>query len=216
MVTLQLGEAEPLTVHTEFKKSGKKEKYSYKSSDPGLTSVKLDFEKRTFTISGKNVDLSGLYAPVQVALTTGFFSGTVTVDGIVPLQFMMGVADMLRVDKCIFKLGTKKPSTDSLSVQGAIAVENTDVNIANEDVIVQWGSYSVTIPAVTINQIGTKKAFKYKKPKGSDSSVAAAIFDLEKCTFKVIIKKADIGDQGDIVDFGLQFGSFDESVSVTH
>ncbi|MBN2375777.1 MAG: right-handed parallel beta-helix repeat-containing protein, partial [Sedimentisphaerales bacterium] len=65
-VTLQLESATPLSVSAEFKQSGTKEKYSYKSSGPGLTSVKLDFEKGTFAISGKNVNLAGLSSPVQV------------------------------------------------------------------------------------------------------------------------------------------------------
>ena len=61
-------------------------------------------------------------------------------------------------------------------------------------------------------QIGRKYAFKYNSPKDPDISVAAAIFDLEECTFKIVIRNADIKSQGDTVDFRIKFGDFDETV----
>ena len=132
----------------------------------------------------------------------------------IPMQLLAGYEDSLRVDKCKFKRGTKF-STDSLVIQGAIAVEDTSVDIAEEDVVVvTWGDYSVTLLADNVFRVGAKEVFKYKRPKGSDSSVAAAIFDLEKCIFKIVIKKADIGLQGDPIDFNIQFADFDETVTL--
>ena len=206
----------------------KKGKYSGKNT---TTSIKFDLNKKTLQVSAKNIKLTGLRSPVKVQIEIGdccaegvAYDGEAQASGgpvdmingakPVPIQFLAGCVDSLRVDKYKFKLGTKKPSTDSLTIQGAITVKEDTANIADEDVIVQWGSFSVTIPAVNISQIGSKKAFKYKKPKGSDNSVAAAIFDLDKCTFKIIIKKADIGYQDNPVEFGLSFGTFDETVEV--
>ena len=42
----------------------------------------------------------------------------------------------------------------------------------------------------------------------------AAIFDLAKCRFTIVIKNADIGAQTYPVTFGLSFATFDETVSV--
>jgi GLUG motif-containing protein len=215
----------------------KRSKITYRSSmknkaGGGISFLVIELDNGKFSVIAKNLDLTGMRSPVKVELTVGDYTcNGIAYDGEVlgsggqldtingkdpiPIQFMMGHDDVLRVDKCKFKQGLKKPNTDSLTVQGELAVADTQINIATEDVIVQWGNYSVTLPADHLFEIGTKKAFKYKKSKGFDSSIAAAIFDLEKCTFKIVIKNADIGDQGDTVDFGIQFGSFAEIVSVT-
>jgi hypothetical protein len=196
------------------------------------SSLRFDLNKNTFYLAEKNVNLARLSSPVLVEIEVEDYLGTVIAyDGEVmgsggnldvingtkpiPIQFMMGFQDALRLDKHKFKLGTKNPGKDSLTLQGAIAVEDTSVNIALEDVLVRWGDYEIILPAHNLYQQEGKKTFKYKKPKSSDSSVSAAVFDLEKCTFKIIIKNADIGDQGNAVNFGLKFGSFNETVAVS-
>lgn len=55
----------------DFKQKGKKPKYNYKGGKEGITSVKLDFTKNTFRVSAKNVDLSGLTAPISVVIEFG-------------------------------------------------------------------------------------------------------------------------------------------------
>jgi hypothetical protein len=62
--------------------------------------------------------------------------------------------------------------------------------------------------------MGNKMAVKYKKPKGQDSVVGAALFDLEKGVFNIALANANIGKQSEPVDFTLQFGDFQETVSV--
>ena len=66
---------------------------------------------------------------------------------------------------------------------------------------------------------------KDEKPKKDSSiaidnpvvvnSIASAMFDLEKCTFKLIIKNADIGQQAAPVNFGLAFADFHITIPVT-
>ncbi|MFC1783469.1 hypothetical protein ACFL02_07775, partial [Planctomycetota bacterium] len=129
----------------------------------------------------------------------------------IPIRLLSGVADSLRVDKYMFKPGVKKPDTDHLKIEGALTVRDGSIDIANENVLVSWGNYSITLPADNLYRIRQKEAFKFKKPKGADSSIAVAIFNLEKCTFKIIINRADIGAQGYPVDFGLKFGNFNAS-----
>ncbi len=120
----------------------------------------------------------------------------------------------MHVDKCQFKLSTKKPHTDSLVIQGTISVSDTSIDIASDDIVVTWGRYEVTLPANALYRLGNKRAFKYKKPKGSDISVAGAIFDLEKCVYKIIIKKAAIGSQGNTVNFGIKFSNFNQNITL--
>ena len=191
--------------------------------------IRFNFAKETTKIAMKGIDLSGLVSPIKFEVEVGSYleSGSAydgeclpiyhpnvpiePVDQIngkksMPMQLLSGYEDSLRVDKCIFKLGTKEPSTDSLTIRGAIAVADTSVDIAGEDVLVTWGDYEIPLPANVLYRIGSKKAFKYKKPKGTNSSIAVAIFDLEKCIFKIIVKKANISSQNNPVDFRIQFG----------
>jgi hypothetical protein len=170
-------------------------------------------------------DLTGLVSPLVVTIDVGDYAGVGQADETVingprkyiPITLLNNFADALRVDQAILNLGADpNTNTDSLTLKGALAVLDFDVDLATEDVIISWGAYSVTLPADDMYRIGEKRAFKYKKPEGSDSSVGVAIFDLAKGTFKIIIKKANIGDQGNPVDLRIQFGDFDETVSVTY
>ena len=197
-------------------------KFLYKSKEGAIKSLNINLHKDSFSITSNETNLSGLTSPLIVEIEVGDYlcvglaDETVINDSkkSIPMQLLSGYKDSLRVDKCKFKLGTNKPGTDYLMVQGAIAVEDTSVNIASEDVLVSWGDYEITLPANDLYQIGLRKAFKYKKPKGTDSSIAAAIFDLEKCTFKLIIKNANIDSQDNPVDFAIQFDNFNETIDL--
>lgn len=205
-------------------------KFNYKGPKGRITSLKCDLNKNTFAITAKNIDLTGLRSPVVVDIEIGDYAGTGTaydnevlalgntLDVIngkkpMPMQLQSGVEDRLRVDKCKFKLGAK-PSSDRLTIQGALAVEDISISMGGEDVLVSWGDYDISLPANDLYAIGSKNAFKYKKPKGSSSSIGAAIFDLEKCTFKIVIKKAHLGSQNNPIDFTIQFADFSKTVTL--
>jgi hypothetical protein len=205
----------------------KKGKYSGKNS---TTSIRFDINLKTLQLSAKNIALTGLCSPVVVEVAIGDYSGSGTAyDGevlasggqtdvingkqLMPMQLLSGYEDSLRVDKCTFKLGTQA-STDSLTIQGAIAVADTSVDIAGEDIVVSWGDYDITLPANDLYRIGSKKAFKYKKSKETNSSIASAIFDLEKCTFQIIVKNANISSQNNPIDFSMQFADFSKTVTL--
>jgi len=172
--------------------------------------------------------MRGLKSPVRVNLNIGGYYGhDIIYDGkpdgsngnpdfingekSIPVQFLIGYEDTLRVNRCIYNRG-KKPQTDKLNVKGAITMS---VSPANQDLLVHWGGYNVVLPAENIIRSGDKMVFTYKKPKGSDSSIAAALFDLEKCTFKIVIDKTDIGEPSSPIDFGIQFGDFEETATVS-
>jgi len=214
----------------------KKGKYSYKGGKSGIVSLKIDTNKHILFLEAKNIDLTGLKSPVVLGVDTSFYlgegtaaesveeylamgqSGSIAVDAIngkkpMPINFLYGQENFMRVDKCTFKLGTK-PSTDSLTIQGAIAVEDTSADIAGEDIVVSWGDYDITLPANDLFRIGSEKAFKYKKSKETNISIASAIFDLEKCTFKIVIKNANISSQNNPIDFSIQFADFSKTVTL--
>ena len=198
--------------------------FHYNSKEGIIRKLKFDLNKDTFAATLVD-DLTGLVSPLVVTIDVGDYAGVGQADETVingprkyiPITLLNNFADALRVDQAILNLGADpNTNTDSLTLKGALAVLDFDVDLATEDVIISWGAYSVTLPADDMYRIGEKRAFKYKKPEGSDSSVGVAIFDLAKGTFKIIIKKANIGDQGNPVDLRIQFGDFDETVSVTY
>ena len=48
----------------------------------------------------------------------------------------------------------------------------------------------------------------------SDPTTALAVFDWEKCVFKVLIKNANIGAQNYPIKFNVNFGSFNQTIFV--
>lgn len=204
----------------------KKGRYLFKDADAGINYFKLDIDNNRFSIKADNVNLTGLKSPVIVTVETGAHVGIAvgydhtytqspneTTDRIngkkpMPTQLLHGYENSLRIDKCKFKHDPQKPSNDTLYIKGAMALQDTSTDLANEDILVTWGSYNLTLPATDIYRSRSRRVFKYKKPKGTDSSIAAAIFDLNKCTFRIVIRNATIGPQEDTVDFGIQFSDF--------
>jgi len=205
----------------------KRDKFSYKGYTGGVTALNIDLKRGVFSLTAKGVNLKGLSNTITAEIIIGTYGGAGTgydsgpegalpsgahVDimndkKVMPLQFMSGYKDVLIIDKLKLNIG-KKPSTDLLIVKGKIALLNHNVNLANKDIDLIYGDYSVPLSASDLYQLGSKRVYKYKKPRGSNSSIAVAIFDLDKCTFKIALKKADIGIQGDEAKFEIQFDGF--------
>ena len=224
-----------------IKIDAKRRKLSYiariKKGERGcIKNFKVDLIRGSYSIIAKDVNLSGLCSPVLVKITIGDYYGvgmardaidylamgiehdkvTDTINGrkSIPMRLLSGIANSLRVDKCVFRLGKgRKEGKDYLMIQGAIAIEDDSINIASENIVVGWGDPNIVeLPANDLYQIGYRKVFKYKKPRGVKSSIAAALFNLENCTFRIIIRNADIGLQANPVDFDIQFDNFNETV----
>jgi predicted outer membrane repeat protein len=208
-----------------FKKAGKKPKYTYKGTTGALKSMKFDLTKHTFSLIAQKIDLSGFASPAPVRISVGDFDGlTMAGEDVIngskkpaPMKLLLGQADGLRVDK--FKnMVNPGANQDLLQVQGGIAVQDTLVDLANEDVYIYWGTYVMHIPAGSggFTQKGTKKSYLFKLPKGdTDPTTAMMVVDLEKCTFKLLVKSATIGQQTNPVKFRMTFDSYDETVLVT-
>ncbi len=201
-------------------------KYKYKiprGGEGAITSLKLNFNKRTFVIKAKDVNLTGLACPLRLDITLGDYlmsgeASETVVNGarrIIPTRLMRTYEDTLVVTKAKVR-DRSKPYADSLYVRGDVAVEDindSEPNLVDEDVVVTWGSQTFTIPA---------GGFTYKSGnlyKCKNIPVAGALMsaniNLDKCTFIINARYAELSATSGDVDFGLSFASFDETEEVT-
>jgi hypothetical protein len=218
-----------------------KYKYSYKDIDGRSMAIKADFTKKTFSIKAKNIDLTGLGCPLRLEIGMGNYtlSGEVNETILnakkpIPTRLMRTYKDTLVVTKASVK-NSISASSDSLSVKGDIAVADMDFdanepNLADEDVIFTWSdgdgnNQTFTVPAGSFT--ASKKGHTYKCSKinpsitpveDANTQITAAI-DLDKCTFTVSIKKADIDVVSGDIEFGINFDTlnaeFDEICSLS-
>jgi protocatechuate 3,4-dioxygenase beta subunit len=199
-----------------------KGKFKYKGLTGHITSLKIDFNKKTFAIKSKNIDLTGLEADVQLNVVLGDYTlsgdaDETIVNGkkLIPIRLMRTHADTLRITKAKAK-DSSVQSKDSLTVKGEIAVEAVDTtDLTSEEMIISWGdTQTFTIPA---GSFVVKKGHSYKCSKVSidDGAIANCKFDLDKCAFNISIKNAELDDTSGAVDFGISFADFNETSELT-
>lgn len=216
IVSLQLGDLAPWTINQALKQSGQKARYSYK----GTPNLKLDLEKGTFKLWAKNIDLTGLAAPVLITLTLGNYVGTGLAEDEgeedvingkkpLPIQFLMGQQDALRIDKTVCKQD-KADKVKTLVVQGGIALAG-DTDLDQAAGTISWGNQQYPIPLGGLAAKGNGKYLYVKGAGQSDSSVAYVMIDLNKCTFKIGLKNTAMAWQDSPADLRLQLGNFDQT-----
>ncbi len=200
----------------------------YKARTGNVSLLMIDTAKDMLTLMSQNVNLTGLDSPVRLDIQIQEYRATAEVadsaDGTpdalnskanIPVSLQTGYADSLAITRSIFK-SNPKTGLDTLVVLGEIALlDAAAVDLTTTDVTLTWGDYNVTIPAANMIQLKTLPRFLYKAPRGSDNPVSKALFDFDRGTFQIIIKNAPIGDQDSPVTFGLSFGDFEQTVSVT-
>jgi peptidoglycan/xylan/chitin deacetylase (PgdA/CDA1 family) len=197
----------------------KKGKYKCsKTENSSKTSFTFDTKTSKFSFTAKNVDLSGLGCPLTIEIEIGDYTGAAEVNEAIvnskkpiPMKLMRGVKNSLRVDKIQAKHGNK-PDSDQLSVKGGFAVTDTGVNLAAVDFVVGLASQTFTIPAGSFT--AKKGVFTCKNIKLSGGEIANAGLNLNTCVFTMTIKNTEIVADAGVVDFGLEFADFDESVPV--
>ncbi len=197
------------------KYSSPKPKIKVGKTDP-KESLKIDGNKRTLKFSAKNVNLTGLNSPMSVTVEIGNYVaqvdlGETIINGKkpIPLQFMMGVKNTLRVDKVKVKFGKKG---DSLSVKGAFTTVAGTSYSKNMPVVVTLGSQDWTIDGGRFSR--KKYAEICKKAAATEGGSASIKIDFAKCTFVLKIQNTIISDYGQ-ADFGIDvFGSSIVSVGV--
>jgi hypothetical protein len=214
----------------------------YNPTEGAITSLVIDFSKKTFAVTVSSADLTGLACPLQLIISLGDLvlasdANEVIVNGkntTIPTRLMRLYGDKLVVTKAKAK-NSRKVLSDTLSVKGDIAVAdmNLDVNepnLCNENVILTWGDGGVNtqtfvIPAGSFwaSRKGHTYKCRYIRADATDANVGivTATFDLDKCTFTVSIKGASglfAGAAGTAV-FGITFdteeGTFDEEDDYT-
>ena len=195
-------------------------KFGYKGKPGAITSLTIDPAKRKFSIAAKNVGLTGLACPVHLEMAMGYYTLTGDVNesivngssALIPARLMRTYDDTLIVSNAVAKHG--KPSSDSLSVKGYLAVDNIGVNLQNEDVNFIWGDKVFRVPQ---GKFTAPKGYLYKCSKvvadtsNGDAGVVTASIDIDKATFAVSISGADSLDvTSDPIRFGVNFGDFNE------
>jgi hypothetical protein len=127
---------------------------------------------------------------------------------------MRGVKDVLRVERPYDKYQVKHGrNTDQLSVKGGFAVEDTDVNLVNEDLVVTLGTQTFTLPAGSFK--AGKGKFTCSKVALPDDSIAAAEFNFNMCSFILTIKSTEKITASGTVGFGIAFAGYNETEQVT-
>ncbi|HEY5503731.1 MAG TPA: hypothetical protein VIK28_01135, partial [Sedimentisphaerales bacterium] len=223
----------------------KKGKFVYTYKIPqnhrgAITSLTIDPIKRTFAMTAKNVDLTGLSCPVHLEMAMGYYTLTGDVSEAVingpkktiPTRLMRMYKDTLIVTPGKAKVkSSTKASSDSLSVTGEIAVEDintTQPNLYNIPVVITWGDkndannvQTFTIPIHSFKIPTTGHLYKCSNiepnvtPVAEPSARVTANIDLDKCTFTASITKADLTTVSGQAKFGIRFGDFNEVNDVT-
>jgi M6 family metalloprotease-like protein len=204
-------------------KTFKMNRYRYSRTEDGVRkSFTYDVKTGKFTFAAANVDLSGLACPLTVLIEINSYVGAAEVDEAIvngprmpmPIKLMMGVKDVLRVDKCTVKQNNKKPNSDLLSVKGAFAVEDTDANMVSEDLVVTLGTQQFTIPA---NKLKARNGyFTCSIAEVTEGGIAAANFNFGRCSFILTIKNTTVTAGSGVVDFFcVAFAGYSQCVQIT-
>jgi endoglucanase len=209
------------------------DKFSYSHRIPAhtlgaITSLRMNFAYKTFSIATKNLDLTGLGCPLQ--LNMAFGNNVLSADinealvnraKLVPTRLMRLYKDKLIVNRAIARHKTT-PASDYLTVTGDIAIANMDLdanepNLVMQDVNITWSDSNGENSKLFTIPVGSFKAYKnkhYFTCSSVDSNLAdantdqvKAKFDLDKCKFTISINKASsiYAGPGGYAIFGINF-----------
>jgi hypothetical protein len=231
--TETLSDFNPTLVNSKAKYTHQAKVYNGR---PGkITSLTLDFRKRTFAIKANNIALTGLACPVQLGFTMGSYqvsgiADETVVNGnnqLIPARLMRLYKDTLIVTKAKIK-NIAKPSSDTLSVSGNIAVADMNLNTSEPNLVTKevfitlsdandTNAQTFTIPPGSFK--ASKKGHLYNcsktnpviTPAENANTLVTASIDLDNCTFTVSIIKSDLKVASGDMKFGLSFAVFNET-----
>jgi hypothetical protein len=194
-------------------KTFKKGNYSYSGTENGVKkSFTYNLKTGKFTFAASNVNLLGLGCPMTVTIKVGDYIGTAGVDESIvkkpiPINLMMEVKDVLRVDK----IKVNKPKSNQLSVTGGFAVDDPAVSMADrvsQGLVVTLGAQHFTVPANKLSA-GQNK-FSCRNALVAEGGLATADFNFKTCVFTLTIKNTQIMANPDTADFSVEFFGFSE------
>jgi len=199
-------------------------RYFYTGPSGGISLMLLDLNQGSFLISGNQVDLSGLQTPLMLTIEAGDYYGVANVTDdylTLPLsfKFLLGVENALRVDRALYR-NSSLANADLLLLMGAISVDDLNLDLSQHEVTLRWGTFEAVIPAGSEGFSKTGSQFIYRKPLNpSDPSTThpnLALFNLQSCSFIILINGIDIPQQPNPVNFSISFDGFQASDSVTY
>lgn len=183
----------------------------------GLKKLMSDLKQKKFSLTIKNLDLTGLSSPLFTRITIGNYIGLAEANedsindiGVLPQIFMRAFADTLVVKNAKVKNGR----VDGVTITGTITAIDNSVLLSEEDVTIAWSGQTFIIPAGTFKE--PKKGQKYivKNLTVTNGNKITTIIDLLKCTFRITIKNGAFDTQQITNQFGIKFGNYDKSVDL--
>ena len=192
-----------------------------RGEDGAIGMMQLNLDRGSFILNASNLDLTGLAAPVQVVIVVGDYrGGAVVSDDVInngraaPLQFLVGYAYSLTLDRHRFRVNERYANADQLLLMGTVTVKDSLYAINQQRINIAWGDFDTYIPAGSLTQIGQLQRYVYRKDPQATTPVQFAQFDFERCQYRILIRNAAIGPQTAPLTFGLSLLSVDQSVTV--
>jgi hypothetical protein len=196
-------------------------KYSYvrHKAEPGnIRSAAFNLNKKTFRITAKGINLTGLSCPILIELEWGNYLGDFqanedVVNGkrLIPMALLSGYADALRVDKASVHV-SKKANSDSLKVTGDIAFASGIEDLTQHQLTLYWGAQDFTVPAGGLKAL-TNGKFRWTRPKGDTNPVKKVVFNLQKCTFTIYVANTTIASRSGTVPLTIVYDAFDQTAA---
>ena len=220
-VYIRVGSYEDIFPREAFRKFLKKDQYIFHGLAKDLPVLKLDFNSGEFLFNAKNVDLTGLQSPVEVELSYGEFWGSAlafdegeadVINGKkkLPIQFLAGFKDSLRVNKVKCKSDKSGSVIDVLRIQGEFTSDEI-IDLADTDMILFWGEEALAILKGEFKPKGNGKYLYRKKTSRVDPLKTDVFFDFTKSSFSVILKNTNMRWQPAPLEFYVDFDGYKQS-----
>ena len=176
-------------------------------------------------LSLSKADLTCLRSPLALKVQIGDFLVTAVADESldpaiingsqpIPLQFLSGCTNSMRVDKITVKHGSN-PNNNYVYLKGAIVFKDDAPDLTIENVSIGWGDSAFTIPAGTFKRASkTQPKYSCTKAKALNGGIVDGLFDFKAGTFWIKVSKAALDTKSDKVAFNLVMGVFSQGVSV--
>jgi len=175
-------------------------------------------------LSLNKTDLTCLRSPLTLKVELGDFVASALADESldstiingsqpIPLQFLSGCTNSMRVDKITVK-HSSSPKNNYVYLKGAIVFEGDAPDLTLENVSIGWGDAAFTIPAGTFKRT-SKTQPKYSCTKANvNGGIVDCAFDFKAGAFWIKLSKAALDTTSDKVAFNLVMGDFSQGISV--
>ncbi len=172
----------------------------------------INSRKGLFKVVGMHYDLTGLSVPLVLTMDLGDYDGVMKaseeeVNGplAMPMKFMNGFKDSIRVDKVIMR-DRSVEARDAMSVIGGIAFADAEIDLSANDLSLVFGEKNYTIPASNIIRKGTRYYIRNYIDEVS-GDIVNVIINTASCAFKATVGRTDLTGLPENVTVGFGSGS---------